>query len=86
MPTYDVQMQTAFGEIVERQYKVGWDPNKVTPEFVAVSCAAEHTVASGRISGSEYKVPHAGLTAILREDVLAYAGFDPATEEENDVR
>ena len=66
MFTYLVQLQRADGQIVEKEYKVHWDPTKVPAEDVARACAAEMTVASGRLDNEHYKMPHAGLTAVLQ--------------------
>lgn len=71
MPIYDVQLQQADGQIVEREYRVKWDPAKVLPEEVARACAAEMTVASGGNMGSGFKMPHAGVSAVLRVDAEA---------------
>lgn len=63
---YQVQMQTATGEIVEARYAVRWDPEKWGGENVAIACAAEHTVAAGFTSDHMPKKKHVGLTAVLQ--------------------
>lgn len=62
---YDVTMQRADGEMVYEPYNTGWSPEKVSGEFVARACAAEHTVRTGRTADG-YRMPHAGLTAVPR--------------------
>jgi hypothetical protein len=68
---YAVTMQDATGAIVEKEYAVQWNPAKVTPEFVAVSCAAENTVKSGKNQDGSYKRQFAGIAATLIVPIAA---------------
>lgn len=69
MNTYTVELQRADGQLVEREYKVNWDPSKVDSSEVARACAAEATCESGKVQtedGTHWKMPHAPLKATLQ--------------------
>lgn len=74
---YTVQLQDGrTGEIVECDYIVGWNPEKVDPSDVAEACAAEKTCESGKIKtpeGPQHARIFAGLSAVYRGPVEAFA-------------
>lgn len=62
---YIVTLQEPSGEVLEVPYSVRWDPEKVGPELVARSCAAEHVVAGGKDTTGQWRRPCLPLTARL---------------------
>lgn len=71
---YKVQLQHGkTGEIVETDYIVRWDPEKVDAFEVAAACAAEYTVTHGKVGGGEWRHPMQPLTAVLLGRVGAEA-------------
>lgn len=50
MPKYIVVLAHEDGEMTEKEYSPGWDMKKCGEEIIALACAVETTISSGRTS------------------------------------